>query len=88
MSEREILPCPFCGSGLVRLMLDYVWCKDCDAQGPRSLGAITEAIAAWNAAPRKEHSQVDCSLCSIVRRFAGEGEACALHRKWDTGQTP
>lgn len=57
------LACPFCGSTIIDvvtptgmpLLLAYVECEDCGANGPTGYGkqAVDEAIRLWNAAPRK-----------------------------------
>lgn len=49
-----IKPCPFCGATAeLTFGTDYSWvsCVGCCADGP-SANSDTEAIAAWNAAPR------------------------------------
>lgn len=67
---RDLFPCPFCGSGAVDesswehygdtvAWQGFVYCVDCEAQGPKIThpyrNAVTRRAAeAWNAAPRRE----------------------------------
>lgn len=56
--ERELYPCPFCGSGDLKMVgpqapatgiypkLRYVHCQSCGTCGPPLLPA--EAVSAWN----------------------------------------
>ena len=70
MSERELLPCPFCGSVDCRPRYDdvaeeafqpghYVLCRGCGASGA-NVETEAEAIAAWNrrAQPARDVAQL------------------------------
>jgi hypothetical protein len=35
-TEITLIPCPFCGSADLEIMLDHVECRACSAQGPYS----------------------------------------------------
>lgn len=56
----ELLPCPFCESGSVRLInasrrCGYVHCDDCGAQGPYAVS--DDAIPMWNDRPSPPSSE-------------------------------
>lgn len=52
--SKKLLPCPFCGSTNVNLLIKegplfkWVACMDCNAQGPIEFGNEEKAISAWN----------------------------------------
>jgi hypothetical protein len=62
----ELLPCPFCGHPEPTMMHDgpslpsgycsfWVWCEACNATGPEeNTPTGSDAVAAWNRAPRPE----------------------------------
>ena len=52
MSDRELLPCPFCGSFLLEVVSnghdsEFVECQDCGASGPADVD-YSAASEAWN----------------------------------------
>ena len=47
----KIEACPYCGSGAVRLVGDFVECCDCNAMGP-DMQTAHAAIIAWNRVAR------------------------------------
>lgn len=82
MSEREILPCPFCGSEEAGTLLaregegyQYIECFTCLAQGPgvEDVDAEQEDLDAraadlWNAAPRDTCAQVSADSHALAAR--------------------
>lgn len=46
-SEKELQPCPFCGSEDLENDTYFITCVTCEADGPIK-GNEPEAIAAWN----------------------------------------
>ena len=69
----EINPCPFCGSGDIRIALthgDYwVNCGKCWAEGPKC-DTESAATAAWNAAVTR--AELDKMEHRIARLEAGD----------------
>jgi Lar family restriction alleviation protein len=50
MEDKEILPCPFCGSNKISVICKYYFycfCDDCEAEGSIK-ESREEAIEAWN----------------------------------------
>lgn len=73
--EQTLLPCPFCGSGLVEPMDDgafaWVHCMACGAEGAATNagGDAPEAIAAWNTrtTPPATREGMDDEYATILR---------------------
>ena len=65
MSE-ELKPCPYCGATPEERLDEVVWCPSCGLQGPEG-DSEENAIAAWNALPRRE----DPKLFSHLHFFPG-----------------
>lgn len=74
MRDREIGPCPFCGSQNVELVTDpsFVLCKACRADGPVG-GDGDEAIELWNSvgAPRSKVQRLEGDLRRYRDRCEG-----------------
>lgn len=57
--REEVNPCPFCGEEEALALYDYpagsfaVSCANCGFRGPATGYSESDAIAAWNALPRR-----------------------------------
>lgn len=69
--EAELISCPFCGAVRVFGATDngygryYVWCDECNAQGPARL-TEEKAIAAWNARCEPPVEDLDAIAARLI----------------------
>ncbi len=83
----EILPCPFCGAPAATSIANVpgrvaCWSSKCMVVGPIG-GAVEDAIAAWNAAPRAPGLDSDARLRELTK---GQGNRLLSTRErmlWD-----